>query len=129
MSVSDTMSFIGASTLTLPAPVPGSMKRTPQLVQNRVNSAAGGLFVDDKGVTHYRVEFDVEMTHAQAVSFDTFYRSTVQGAVNSFTWLDHENRSWAGCRFDFETGPELHRTEGKRYRLAVRLRTAVLFGT
>lgn len=129
MSLSATMQLIAGSTLTLPAPVPGSIRRTPLLVQNRVVSASGGLFVDDKGVTRYRVEFDVMLTDAQAQAFDTFYRTVAAGSLNTFTWLDHENRSWGGCRFDFESEPTLTRDASRRHALTIRLLTSGLFGT
>lgn len=130
MAISRTMTFTqNGNVLTLPAPDPGSIKRTPEVVQNVVNSASGGIFVDDKNVTRYFVEFTVTMTHAQAVDFDAFYRTMAQGALNTFTWLDHENRSWGGCRFEFEGEPTMTRTAGKLYRLTIRLRTGALFGS
>lgn len=129
MSLSATMTFTkNATVLTLPAPDAGSVARRPILAQAIAHSASGGLFVDDKNVARYEVAFSCSLTSAQAALFDTFYRSTAVGALNAFTWLDHEGKSFSDCRFS-DDKPDLVRQQDGRYRLSLTLITPSLFGS
>ena len=128
MAVSPTQQFIlGGSTVTLQAPDPGSLNVREQKIQNTVNSASGGVFVDDKAVTRYYVSFTVTLTQAQAVALTAFYDDDADGRLNTFTWLDHKNRTWASVRFDMDS-LEYTRTQGNKYTYTIQLRASAGFG-
>ena len=130
MALRATQQFIlGLTTLTLPAPKQGSIHTNPRRVQNAVRAADGTLFVDDKGVVLYDVEFSIEgLTRTNADSLWTFYNTYSQGSVNSFTWWDHEYRTWAGTRFGEGWSPDLSKEGTGRYSCSIRLITASAFG-
>ena len=130
MAFRATQEFIlGLTTLTLPAPKKGSIASNPRKVQNAVRAADGTLFVDDKAVTIYEVEFTVEfLSRTNAVSLNTFYQDDAAGSVNTFTWVDHEYHSWGGCRFGEGWSPQLQKNGAGRWDCQVKLLTTMAFG-
>lgn len=128
MAVYSTMTFTrGVTTITLPMPLRGALRREVRQVQASAVAADGTAFVDDKGVTLYYVRFLLRMTLAQASAFVGFYRDTTVGALNTFTWVDHRGKGWANCRFSDEQRTELTTTAGGLYEIEVILKTAVAF--
>ena len=119
----------GGTTLTVPAPMQGSISTNPRRVQNAVRAADGTLFVDDKGVVLYDVMFSIEgLTRTNADSLRDFYNVDAQGSMNTFTWYDHEYRSWGGCRFGEGWSPDLKKEGSGRYACDVKLITTSAFG-
>jgi hypothetical protein len=118
---------IDAVELILPAPEPTSFKRRVVPIQSEAASSSGGTFVDDKGTTRYEVSFSVSLTDAEAAALAAFFRDTAQGALNPFTWIDHESKTWNTVRFAPEP-LDLSRTPGLRHRVTLRLITQQLFG-
>jgi len=115
---------IGATTVTLPAPLPG-YKSEYERAQSIGQTAAGADFVYDKDYGTYQAELVFEITAAQKSTLDTFFASTAVGGVNAFTYTDHYGTAHASCRF---LDPKLvcAKLASARYRVSMRIRTAAL---
>ena len=122
MSLNATMTFAaGATTVTVPAPVP-EYDADHHIAQAVGRTAAGTRYVYDKNVTSRVTRIVLELTAAQKSSLITFIDSTLDGAVNTFTWTDHHGTAHASCRL-LNPG-ELNFTKLKSNRFSVTLEIA-----
>ena len=120
LNVTQTMTC-GAATLTLPAPRPGyqpDYERAQALDRN----AAGEVYVYDKAIGFHGVAVIVTLTAAQKNALATFFENSTQGAVNTFTWVDHRGHTYAGCRFRTRK-LQFSKTPGQRYQVALEIIT------
>lgn len=110
----------GETTLTLPSPEP-AYRPEVQRAQARGQNAAGEPYVYDKAVTNRFLDVTFLLTAAQKNSLISFFTTTVQGAVNTFTYTDHLSTAHAGCRLWGDL--DFQKTRANMFRITVRLRT------
>ena len=98
-NISPTITFArGATTITLPSPRPGQ-SAFREREQNISKSGAGDDYIYDKGVSTCRLSMTLEITLAQKADLDSFFNTTCQGGVNTFTYTDNKAVSHTSCRF------------------------------
>lgn len=105
----------GATSVTLPQPVPG-YEAGPELAQTMGQNAAGDWYVYDKSFVTHKVSWRFIITQAQWVSLEAFVRATIQGALNTFTVVDHRGNTYANCRLQ-GAGVRYRKTPGGRYEI------------
>jgi len=84
-----TVTFVsGVTTVTLPAPVPGSQMREVKHQCTGV-TAGGTRYAYDKGVDRYELDLEFRnLTATQKGDLQSFFHTTVDGVVNTFTYTD-----------------------------------------
>jgi len=84
----------GGTSVTLPNPERSNVY-TVERAQVQERSAAGTLFVYDKGLEILRMELEFrELDDAQKSDIESFFRTTVTFGLSTFTYTDHEGASW-----------------------------------
>ena len=77
-----------AATVALPGPNPGYVSLEAKR-QALGRSAGGTVYVYDKGVSTFEVELSFEsLTNAEKAALQSFFDSTVNGAITTFTYTD-----------------------------------------
>ena len=124
-NISPTITFTqGVTTITLPSPVPGS-SRARSREQNISESAAGHVYVYDKGVSWTDLSMSLEITAAQKASLDSFFNSNTQGGVNLFSYVDNKSVTHSNCRF-MQTELRFDKQPSGLYRVELNIRTTSL---
>lgn len=123
MSINATMTWaVGATTVTLPAPAPG-YTTDRETAQSIGRTAAGVHYVYDKNVTQRVARIMLVLTAAQKTALLTFIDSTLDGAVNTFTWTDHHGTAHTTCRLLNPHQLNIEKTPGGRYRVELSVLT------
>ncbi|GEM_PF-1780397 len=112
----------GATSITLPAPEPGYAVRVTR-VQHEGRSAAGDVRVYDKGVAFYETDQTFRLTRSQKEDLETFFESTIRGALYPFTYTDHLGVEHADARLLNRGRLAFDKTAAGGYRVTLRLRT------
>ncbi len=96
-----TITFVsGNTTVTLPGPIP-DYPVSHERRQNISRSASGTVYVYDKSVDIYEVELTFQSLSAtQKASLDSFFGSTVQGGVTTFTYTDTNGTAYTARFLD-----------------------------
>jgi len=104
MTVNATITFTyGITSITLPAPAPG-YSQEQRRAQTIGRTADGSVFVYDKQTVIRTLTLGLKCSQAEKDDLDAFFENTVKGALNTFTYTDHQGISHTGCRF---TNPTL----------------------
>ena len=122
MTLNTTTTLVrGATTLTLPIPMPGY---TPAHTRAQAigETADGTLYVYDKTVTHRVLTISWELSTAQKDAWLTFFDSTIVGCSNTFTYTDHLGVAHANCRLR-DPEPRLEKLPSNRFRLTLEIHT------
>ena len=84
-----TVTFVkDATTVTLPAPSPGSTMR--EVKHQALGLTAGGVrYAYDKGVDRYETDLEFQgLDASEKAALQSFFHTTVDGVVNTFTYTD-----------------------------------------
>ena len=117
-----TITFVyGATTVTLPSPAPGYQVKQAR-AQAIGQTAAGADYVYDKGYSTYELQLTIpHMSDTQKDALDSFFKTTVIGGVNAFTYTDHFSTAHSNCRF-LDPQLQFRKERSGRYTVALRLR-------
>lgn len=110
------------NTLTLPNPA--HQGRVRAIPHQAVGLTAGGTrYVYDKGVTLYQITLTFQLvTEAEYSAFMTFYTSTVDESLTTFTYTDSKGNAYALTRFIGE--PRVTKRMSNVFDLTFTLETA-----
>ena len=90
----------GGDSAALPSPIPGSLvlERKHQAIGR---TADGTIYTYDKGVAIYEVQLAFEsLTDTEKNELQNFFHTTVNGAVESFTYVDSANNNFTARMID-----------------------------
>lgn len=104
-----------ASETEITAPMPGYRIDAPR-AQTVGQNAAGEWYFYDKSVRTIVVIYEFELTAAQKATMDTFFHTTCVGGKNTFAFIDHKRKAYAGCRFRNAPDFGYMKTRGGRFR-------------
>ncbi len=93
-----TMTFsVGEDSVSVPAPMAG-YQGTHERAQAVGKSATGVVYVYDKDVTSRAARPVLRLTKTQRDNLITWFDTHAQGALNTFTWVDHLGATHSTCR-------------------------------
>ena len=116
----------GATTVTLPGPVPGAPVRQRKS-QNVSRSAAGDVYVYDKGVDWYEADLSFEsLSDSEKAALLSFFDTTVDGAVETFTYRDTNGVTYT-ARIT-EPDLEFSKVAGGVWDVALKLELSAIHG-
>ena len=122
-----TITFVkGGTTVTLPGPAPGGVTRQRK-AQNVSRSAAGDVYVYDKGVDRYEADLSFEsLSDSEKADLLSFFDTTVDGAVETFTYTDTNGAAYA-ARIT-EPDLEFRKVAGGVWDVTLRLELSAIHG-
>lgn len=84
----------GATSITLPAPS-GTIEAPARKRQAIGRTAGGTVYAYDKGVDTYEVTVNLQsLTNTEKTNLESFFDTTVNGAVNTWTYTDENGNDY-----------------------------------
>jgi len=78
-------------------------KKVIQKFQMLGRTASGGVYTYDKGVTTYKLELSFEnLREDEKTLLENFYNTTIDGIMNTFTYIDHQQIEYTARFLDTE---------------------------